>query len=234
MKIFSTILAVAAMAVSALAQSSMSIDTPAAIVQCQPVALNWRGGTAPYFLSIIPGGQVSAAALIDFGSMSGNSLTWTANITAGTSLSHHLLLSFDRYGNQRITLKLTDSTGSTVYSSPVTILASANSACIGGAAAVSQSSVASSATSAATTTVGSTTGSSSVPSSAIAAASAASSAAGAASSPASAATSRVSSAASAATSAAAAPTKASGAQATGVKLGAVALAVLAGGAAALL
>jgi hypothetical protein len=49
------------------------------------VALNWRGGTAPYFLSIIPGGQVSAAALIDFGTISGTSLTWTANITAGTS-----------------------------------------------------------------------------------------------------------------------------------------------------
>ncbi|KAJ9103698.1 hypothetical protein QFC20_004702 [Naganishia adeliensis] len=188
MKVFSTLVALASLAATALAQS-MSIDTPAAVVQCQPVALTWRGGTPPYFLSIIPGGQVSAAALIDFGQLSGTTLTWTANITAGTS----------------ITLKLTDSTGSTVYSSPITILSSSNSACIGGGAAVSQSSVASSASSAATTTVGSTTASSAAPSTTSAAAggssSASSSAVAATSSAASAATSRPASASSAASSA---------------------------------
>jgi hypothetical protein len=70
----------------------------AAVVQCQPVALNWRGGTPPYFLSIIPGGQVSAAALIDFGQLSGTSLTWTANITAGTSYVEFPLLLTQKSG----------------------------------------------------------------------------------------------------------------------------------------
>ncbi|GHJ85440.1 hypothetical protein NliqN6_1842 [Naganishia liquefaciens] len=206
MKFLSTVFAVVATAATALAQ--MSIDTPAAIVQCQPVALNWRGGTPPYFLSIIPGGQVSAAALIDFGEFSTTSYTWTANITAGTSqYADWYIFLDDVFAAFSITLKLTGKqasiTGNTVYSSPITIQSSSNSACIGGAAASSQSSIASSASSAATTTVGSTTAQSSAATGAATSSgsSVASSASSRASSAASAASSSVASATGAASSA---------------------------------
>jgi hypothetical protein len=36
--------------------------------------------------SILPGNQPGAAALVDFGRQEGNSLTWTANLAAGTSI----------------------------------------------------------------------------------------------------------------------------------------------------
>lgn len=36
-----------------------------------------------YFLSVLPGGQPSAAALEDFGQQSGTQLTWKVDIAAG-------------------------------------------------------------------------------------------------------------------------------------------------------
>ncbi|MDK0628461.1 hypothetical protein P5F04_16545, partial [Clostridium perfringens] len=40
----------------------LMINTPVGVVQCQPILLNWQDGQAPYFLSIIPGGQPNAPA----------------------------------------------------------------------------------------------------------------------------------------------------------------------------
>jgi hypothetical protein len=59
----------------------------------------------PVFVSILPGNQPSAAALIDFGQQSGSQLTWTVNVTAGTS----------------VTYKVVDSKGNTNYNSAVTV-----------------------------------------------------------------------------------------------------------------
>ena len=55
--------------------------------------------------SITPGGQPGAAALQQYAGLTGTSFTWSTNITAGTSIG----------------LTLTDSTGQTVQSAPVTI-----------------------------------------------------------------------------------------------------------------
>ncbi|CAD6570087.1 MAG: hypothetical protein CYPHOPRED_003736 [Cyphobasidiales sp. Tagirdzhanova-0007] len=77
------------------AVSALTVNTPAALVQCQPAQLSWDDGTAPYYLAIIPGGQPSAAALENLPQQSGTSMTWTVDQAAGTS----------------ITVKVTDSTG---------------------------------------------------------------------------------------------------------------------------
>ncbi|KAE8537862.1 hypothetical protein D1P53_005923 [Cryptococcus gattii VGV] len=96
------------------ALADLTVSTPASLIQCQPVLLSWSGGTAPYYLAIIPGGEASAAALKDFGEQSGTSLTWTVDTSSGTSVS----------------VKVTDSTGTINYSSPVTIQAGSSDSCV--------------------------------------------------------------------------------------------------------
>ncbi|KAG8694139.1 hypothetical protein FRC08_008686 [Ceratobasidium sp. 394] len=100
------------------AQGGMTVATPPSVVQCQPVQLSWSGGTAPYFPSIIPGGQPSAPALKDFPQQQGTSLTWTVDLPQGTS----------------ITVRITDSTGTIQYSSAITIQNSSDASCLNGSA----------------------------------------------------------------------------------------------------
>ncbi|WWC61818.1 uncharacterized protein I303_104403 [Kwoniella dejecticola CBS 10117] len=118
-----TLLTLAAVATSALG-ADLTISTPASLIQCQPALLSWTGGTAPYYLAVIPGGQPSAAALQDLGEQQGNSLTWTVNVAAG----------------QSITLKVTDSTGVVNYNQAVTIQEGSSSACLTAAATSSAAS----------------------------------------------------------------------------------------------
>uniref|UniRef100_A0A0K3CQP1 Cell wall protein n=1 Tax=Rhodotorula toruloides TaxID=5286 RepID=A0A0K3CQP1_RHOTO len=89
MRITTTLAALVAAAGSALAQSSLLINTPTALFQCQPYLVTWGGGQAPYFVR----------------PTSDTQYTWTVNIPAGTS----------------ITLTITDSTGATAATAPVTI-----------------------------------------------------------------------------------------------------------------
>ncbi|BGO89919.1 hypothetical protein NBRC10512_003758 [Rhodotorula toruloides] len=107
MRITTTVAALVAAAGSALAQSSLLINTPTALFQCQPYLVTWGGGQAPYFVRVLPGGQLSAAPLatLDQQPTSDTQYTWTVNIPAGTS----------------ITLTITDSTGATAATAPVTI-----------------------------------------------------------------------------------------------------------------
>ncbi|KAJ1307663.1 hypothetical protein OPQ81_001756 [Rhizoctonia solani] len=99
---------------AAAAQSTMTVATPASVVQCQPVQLSWSGGTAPYFPSIIPGQQAGAAALKEFPSQTGTSLTWKVDLIANTY----------------ITIQVRDSTGTVQYSSAVSIQNSSDSSCV--------------------------------------------------------------------------------------------------------
>lgn len=98
----------------AAAQSTMTVNTPASVVQCQPVQLSWSGGTAPYFPSIIPGQQPGAAALKEFASQTGTSLTWNVDLIANTY----------------ITFQIRDSTGAVQYSSAVSIQTSSDASCV--------------------------------------------------------------------------------------------------------
>ncbi|RDB26383.1 hypothetical protein Hypma_006512 [Hypsizygus marmoreus] len=92
----------------------LTINTPTGVVQCQPILLTWADGTAPYFLSAIPAGQPSAAAVKTFPTQNGNSFTWNVDLAGGTS----------------ITLSLKDSTGAQAFSDIVTIVSGSDSSCI--------------------------------------------------------------------------------------------------------
>lgn len=144
-----------ALAVAAASVLGQQINTPASLTVCQPTLLSWSGGQAPYFLSVIPGGQASAAALKDFGEQTDNQETWNVDLPAGTS----------------ITLKLTDSTGNTVYSSPVTIGAGTSTSCLNAAASGSSSAASSASGSSTASGTGVVGGASSAVSSAAASAS---------------------------------------------------------------
>ncbi|ORX36738.1 hypothetical protein BD324DRAFT_675232 [Kockovaella imperatae] len=103
---------------TALAGSSMAqllVNTISSLIVCQPALITWSGGTAPYFLAVIPGGDPSGIALKNFPQQSGTQLTWDVDIAAGTS----------------VTIKITDSSGAVNYNSQVTIQPGSTTACIG-------------------------------------------------------------------------------------------------------
>jgi len=77
--------------------------------------ITWVGGTAPYFLSILPAGQPSGNPLVDFGQVSGTSITWLVNLGVGTSAF----------------LNLRDSTGAVAQSGTFTVVIGANISCVG-------------------------------------------------------------------------------------------------------
>jgi len=91
------------------------IITAASAVQCESVLLEWTGGESPYYISVLPGGQVSAAPLEIFPTQTGTSYTWNVDLAAGTSL----------------TLQIRDATGSISYSAPFTVQPSSDSSCVG-------------------------------------------------------------------------------------------------------
>ncbi|KAL8283947.1 hypothetical protein RQP46_005060 [Phenoliferia psychrophenolica] len=197
----------------ALGQTLM-INSPSSLVQCQPTLLSWSGGTAPYYVTVIPGGEPSATPLESFAETSATSYTWTVDIASGTS----------------ITIALKDSTGALAYTAQSTIQAGTTTSCpasstvANGSASTAASAAASSVASASTKAVSSASSiATSVKSSAT---SAASSAASVASSGASKASSAVSAAVSGASSAAASATKAAGASSVTGSLLAVGLAAV--------
>ncbi|KAF9791019.1 hypothetical protein BJ322DRAFT_1039267 [Thelephora terrestris] len=99
----------------------LTINTPGSVVQCQPVLLTWSGGTPPYYLSLIPAGQVSAPALETFPTQNGTQLTWTVDQQQGASFN----------------IALKDSTGAVAYSDIVTVQPSSDKTCIGSSSNVS-------------------------------------------------------------------------------------------------
>ncbi|KAF9468124.1 hypothetical protein BDZ94DRAFT_1294593 [Collybia nuda] len=111
MKIF----AVAATLISALpAIAALRIETPTNAVQCQPLLLTWSDGKAPFFVSVIPGGQPAAPAVKTFPPQDGNSMTWVVDIARGVSL----------------TMSLKDGTGAQAYSDIFVINDSSDNKCV--------------------------------------------------------------------------------------------------------
>lgn len=76
MKFVSASLAILATVGSVIAQNLPVVNTPAALVQCQPASITFSGGQAPYFISVLPGGQISAAALEAFPQQTTSPYTW--------------------------------------------------------------------------------------------------------------------------------------------------------------
>ncbi|CAE7106434.1 unnamed protein product [Rhizoctonia solani] len=93
-----------------------SINSPASLVQCQPIQLTWTATKEPVWISIIPGGNPGAAPLHDFGQQpSGTkSLTWICDYKSGTSM----------------TFQIRDSTGAVAYSANTNVQPSSDSSCV--------------------------------------------------------------------------------------------------------
>lgn len=137
-------LAIAAALVSvvpALAQDKLTVNTVTGIVQCQPIQFTWSGGQAPYFLSLIPAAQPSAAAIKQFDTQQGTSFTWNVDLPAGSTF----------------TISLKDSAGTQAFSDIETVNSGPDSGCLTSSAAVSETgSSGSAATSVAGTTAATT------------------------------------------------------------------------------
>jgi len=98
----------------ALAQEDLQINSPPQLRTCIPTNLQWTGGESPYFLQILQGGSTSDT-LVDLGEQDSNSYRWEPSLDAGTE----------------VTLGITDNSGNTAYSSPVTIT-EGNDGCLDG------------------------------------------------------------------------------------------------------
>ncbi|KAF5359284.1 hypothetical protein D9756_003378 [Leucocoprinus leucothites] len=107
--------AVVAALASAQSVAGLMINTPPSLVGCEPVKLDWSAdaGTPPYYLSVVPGGQPSAAALKTFPTMQDTSITWLVDIQAGVS----------------VTIALKDNTGATAYTSNLMIQSGPDRSC---------------------------------------------------------------------------------------------------------
>ncbi|TBU57980.1 hypothetical protein BD310DRAFT_949015 [Dichomitus squalens] len=133
MKSVSTAVVAAALLVAGVS-AQFQINTPNPPTQCVPVQLTWSGGNR---------GQPGAAALQQYSGLTGTSFTWPTNITSGTSIG----------------FTLTDSTGATAQSAPVTINPGPDSSCLnGGSASSSASGATSGASTSATAPVTSASG----------------------------------------------------------------------------
>ncbi|KAL1413058.1 hypothetical protein Q8F55_000807 [Vanrija albida] len=100
-------------ALGALAQDALTVDTPPSVVQCQPTRLTWRNGKAPYFVRLIPAGQIGATLETLLQDTSDTSYTWIVDQPAGTSLN----------------VAVKDSTGAEQYSSIINVQAGSTTDC---------------------------------------------------------------------------------------------------------
>lgn len=100
-----TAISLTAVAAASLAWAqSFTVATPSSLITCQPIQLSWSGGTPPYFPRVTQGGGTTDT-LKTFDQQSGTTLTWNVDIASGTS----------------VTITVSDSTGITQGSAPVTI-----------------------------------------------------------------------------------------------------------------
>ncbi|WVW83045.1 hypothetical protein I302_105062 [Kwoniella bestiolae CBS 10118] len=107
---------IAALSTLVAAVNALTINTPASLIECQPTSITFSGGSAsPYYLSILPGGQASAAALENLPNADTSPVTWTVDIASGTN----------------ITIRITDGSGNIAYSSPVVIQPGSSTSCLG-------------------------------------------------------------------------------------------------------
>ncbi|TNY22051.1 hypothetical protein DMC30DRAFT_445647 [Rhodotorula diobovata] len=134
MKFTTTAFAASALSLASLVSAQAVINTPSQLFTCEPAAITWTGGTAPYFVRVYAGGSTTDLLETLQSSTSSNSYTWNVDIAAGTS----------------VTLGLTDSTGATVYSAEREITEGSSTSCVGqGSSGSASSGAAASATSAA-------------------------------------------------------------------------------------
>ncbi|KAG1835241.1 hypothetical protein EV424DRAFT_1359723 [Suillus variegatus] len=92
----------------------LTINTPANVVECQPILFSWSGGQSPYYLTLVPGGQSMASPIKSFATQTGTSYTWNVDLQANTIFN----------------IALKDSTGNVAYSDIVTIMPGSDTSCL--------------------------------------------------------------------------------------------------------
>ncbi|GJE96615.1 hypothetical protein PsYK624_128140 [Phanerochaete sordida] len=92
----------------------MQVNSLNGVVECEPILISWTGGTAPFYVSLIPAGQPAAAPLKQFPVVqSGSSFTWIVDLPAGTAF----------------TTELKDASGQPVYSGNQNVEAGSSTNC---------------------------------------------------------------------------------------------------------
>ncbi|KAI5476627.1 hypothetical protein MNV49_007464 [Pseudohyphozyma bogoriensis] len=130
MRFAASVVSTLALVGSALAQAALTVNTPTALVECEPTALTFSGGT------VLPGGQTTAAALVTLPTQAAaGTYTWTVNIASGTA----------------VTIAVKDATGTINYTSQLTIQAGSSS-CLSSSAGSTTSGAATTSSAAATGT----------------------------------------------------------------------------------
>jgi hypothetical protein len=56
------------------------------LVVCQPAALTFAEGQAPYYVAVLPAGDPTAVALQQFPETQTSPLTWNVDLAAGTNM----------------------------------------------------------------------------------------------------------------------------------------------------
>ncbi|KAF9236734.1 hypothetical protein BU15DRAFT_49655 [Melanogaster broomeanus] len=120
MKFITLITALATVLPAVLGQ--LTINTPPNAVECEPTMFTWSGGTAPYYLALLPGGTNAcspfyALQLKQFPTQTSTSYSWLVDIQA----------------NVGFTISLKDSTGLTAFSDIVTVQPGSDTSCVNAA-----------------------------------------------------------------------------------------------------
>ncbi|OSD06310.1 hypothetical protein PYCCODRAFT_1431320 [Trametes coccinea BRFM310] len=113
MRFFISTIAAVALPLMVLGQD-LKINTLTSATECQPVQFSWQGGSPPYYLELVPGGQPMAPAIKQFPAQNGNVMTWTVDLAAGTSFSS----------------SLRDSSGTQAFSDIQTVQAGPDNSCM--------------------------------------------------------------------------------------------------------
>jgi hypothetical protein len=95
-------LVISSLVAAAFAQT---INTPESVLSCANHQVTFSGGTAPYTILVIPGGDSSAAAIETYHDIQCSPFTWFVTEAAGTS----------------VFLRLQDNAGASVSTAPFTI-----------------------------------------------------------------------------------------------------------------
>ncbi|GAA5906393.1 hypothetical protein JCM6882_002718, partial [Rhodosporidiobolus microsporus] len=65
--------------------AAQQINTPTALYTCQPYAVSWSGGTAPYYVRVLQGGTTNEVIETLQSNVDTTSYSWTVDVAAGTS-----------------------------------------------------------------------------------------------------------------------------------------------------
>ncbi|KAI0368751.1 hypothetical protein BV20DRAFT_1036888 [Pilatotrama ljubarskyi] len=100
------------------------INTLMSPTQCEPVQFTWEGGSPPYYLSLVPGGQPGAQAMKQFPAQNGTSMTWTVDLPDGTRLQVNCIAHTCRSSSLR------DGSGTQAFSDIQTVQPGPDSSCL--------------------------------------------------------------------------------------------------------